>query len=181
MQQPIYSYTYQPPQAPAFAIQPLPSTGYRFPSIPAQTTAATPASQSELQPMFLTPSAALSYPKPASRPLAVDIGLTSRPSSAFAESDMKVLMLLAAQSHKQQCERSVWSSGRAWLWLLIILILIVIIVWIIIAVSSRRRKQNRNCDGCGNEQDHCRCKRRHHKKSSESEEEAEHDDTTKED
>lgn len=120
-----------------------------------------------ISPVFLTPNAFQNQlPQTEGKSdlkknnLTVDVDVGARRDGSFHDSDMNILMMLAA-SQKRQCDSTgSWSSGKGLFCIFIALILLVIIIWIILAVCNRNRKHTSCCKKCGKQGDECTCKRR---------------------
>jgi hypothetical protein len=93
-------------------------------------------------------------------PMNADVNVGDNNTGTFHNSDMNVLMMLAATTKK--CEPSSWYSGKGWLYALMAIIILVIIVWIIIVLCKRSRRNKRGdkrncCKACGERLDICIC------------------------
>jgi hypothetical protein len=100
------------------------------------------------------------FSNPSSTGVAVDVG---QRRGNFADSDMNVLMMLAAAQKSQQCEKSSWASNKL-LWVFIIIILIVLVVWIIVVLCTRNK--GNCCKKCKKPQHQCCCSKKKKKTSS---------------
>lgn len=177
MQMPIMQQQQQPqaqmqPQMFAYA-SPMGGEGDEFP-VPQQQMRGEKSPPGIIQTAYLTPNAAprgymakhshnrnhrQSSENTNLQNLTVDVDVGARRDGQFHNSDMNVLMMLAANANqKQQCEQSGYASGKGWLYALVIIILIVIVVWIVIALCCRNKRRGKNCKSCGESSDKCTCR-----------------------